>query len=172
MWCTATRPRRLLASLVVWCAAMVILDVPAAASPVAYPDITNYDDAGRLQKFLVADRDGVWFATPTGMLCGIGDDGSYGCSGPIPGTKHDWNEIGWLPGDHTPRAYHTDEPRFDSGVRQHILTAGSRLSYRGSTCAVTDEGRVYCIHGDDADSQMLLITNKGAYVGGRASRID
>ncbi|MEZ0365010.1 hypothetical protein ACAG26_15110 [Mycobacterium sp. pUA109] len=158
--------------MIAWSLTSVVIPAQATADPIAYPDITGYEGAGGLQKFLVADRDGVWFATPTGMLCGIGDDGSYGCSGQIPGANHYENEIGWFPGHSAPRAYHADEPRFDSGVRQHILTTEHRLFYRGSTCAVTLEGRLYCIHGDDAASQMLLITNKGTYVGGHGDPIN
>jgi len=170
MWHNIIRIQRFLIGLIACSAVTTLIAVPAAAAPSPYPDIANYEGVGGLQKFTVVDRDGLWFASPIGQRCGIGDDGSYGCSGPIPGMQQGENEIAWLPGDPGPRVYHADKPRFDSGTRQQIITVKHRMTYRGSTCAVTVVGTVYCIHGENADSQLML-TAKAAYVGSQASPV-
>jgi hypothetical protein len=131
---------------------------PASAVPAQspYPDITQYERVVDLEKFKVIDADGIWFTTPVGQYCGIGEDGSYGCSGNLPGAPPGENEVGWFPGDPIPRLYHTDEPRFASGTRQMILVGQTYVEYRGSRCAVTKESGVYCIHGDESNSQTMV----------------
>src|SRR5882757_3596724 len=96
---------------------------PASAVPAQspYPDTTQYKRVVDFEKFKVTDEDGIWFTTLTGLYCGIGEDGSYGCSGDLPGAPSGENEVGWFPGDPFPRLYHTDEPRFASGSRQTVL---------------------------------------------------
>jgi hypothetical protein len=133
---------------------------PASAAPVQspYPDITQYERAVDLEKFKVIDEDGIWFTTPVGQYCGIGEDGSYGCSGDLPGAPPGDNEVGWFPGDPFPRLYHTDESRFASGRRQLILQGRTYVEYRGSRCAVTMESGIYCMHGDDRNSQIMVTT--------------
>jgi hypothetical protein len=133
---------------------------PAHAAPAAgpYPDITQYERVVNLEKFKVTDEDGIWLTTPVGLYCGIGGDGSYGCTGNLPGAPPGENEVGWFPGDPSPRLYHTDEPRFASGTRQTILNGLTYVEYRGSRCAVTRESGIYCIHGDDPSSQIMVTT--------------
>jgi hypothetical protein len=161
---TIHRKRSLAAAIAIATVATVIAAPPAVAqSP--YPDISGYGDVGGLQKFMAIDKLGVWFTTPVGRRCAIGDDGSFGCAGhPIPGAQHDENEVAWFPGDSLARVYRTDEPRFDSGTRQQLIQGRRVLSYRGSTCAVTVVGTVYCISGDNADSQMM-VTERMTYRG-------
>lgn len=130
----------------------------AVPSENRYPDTSTYQSGGRLEKFTVVNEAGIWFTSPTGLRCAIGDDSSYGCSGLLPGVPPDQNEVGWFPGDSFPRQYHADEPRFDSGVKQTLLPAETFLVYRGTRCAVTKDSGVYCIHGGDSNSQTLVTT--------------
>jgi hypothetical protein len=69
-----------------------------------------------------------------------------------------------------PRWYHTDKPRFDSGAQQSLVIAQNFIAYRGSRCAVTMEGSVYCINRDNADSQMMTTGYMG-YRGSQAQTI-
>jgi hypothetical protein len=125
-----------------------------AQSP--YPNIAQYKRWVNLERFTVVDEEGIWFTSPVGLTCAIDDYGSYGCTGKLPGVPLGENEIGWFPGDSFPRLYHTDAPRFDSGHEQMILSLQTYIQYHGVTCAVTLEARVYCIHGDDLNSQFMV----------------
>jgi hypothetical protein len=129
----------------------------AAPSENTYPDTSTYQNAGRLEKFAVVNEYGIWFTTPIGLRCAIGDDGGYGCSGDLPGAPGQ-NEVAWFPGDPFPRLYATNEPRFDSGVKQTLLPAETYLVYRGIRCAVTPDSGVYCIQGEDRNSQIMVTT--------------
>jgi hypothetical protein len=133
---------------------------PASAVPAQspYPDTTQYERVVDFEKFKVTDEDGLWFTTLTGLYCGIGEDGSYGCSGHLPGAPQGENEVGYFLGDPFPRLYHTDELRFASGSRQTVLHGQTYIEYRGSRCAETRAGGVYCIHGDDPRSQIMVTT--------------
>jgi hypothetical protein len=140
--------------------AVILLGAAAPASAVPaqspYPDTAQYQRIVDLERFKVTDQGGIWFTTPEGRYCGIGDDGSYGCSGDLPGVPPGENEVGWFPGDPFPRLYHTDEPRFASGTRQMLLVGQTYVEYRGSRCAVTMESGIYCIHGDEPNSQIMV----------------
>lgn len=151
---------RLLAGFVAGAAIGVGAAAPAAAVPAQgpYPDTSQYQRVIDLEKFKVTDRDGIWFTTPEGLYCGIEEDGSYGCSGDLPGAPRVENEVAWFLGDPFPRLYQTDEPRFNSGARQTILVGQTYLEYRGSRCAVNRESAIYCIHGDDLNSQLIVTT--------------
>ena len=129
---------------------------PASATPAqpSYPDISQYQRIANLENFRLTDQPGRWFVTPVALHCAIEDDGSYGCSGDLRGAPAGENEVGWFAGDPSPRLYHTDEPRFGSG--RAILTAKKYIEYRGTRCAVTDEGAAYCIHGTDPNSQIMV----------------
>ena len=148
--------KRLLVSLVPCIVTAAVAAPTAAAAETSYPDTTPYRDAGSLQMFQALDREGVWFTTGMGLNCRIGEDGSYGCSGVLPGVPAGENEIGWFPGDPFPRLYRTDAPSFDSGASQQIMSGETFLAYRGSTCAATAEAMVYCINGDNLDSQLMV----------------
>jgi hypothetical protein len=142
-----------------------ILGAPDALAQSPYPDIKAYRDAGSLEKFKLYTSDGVWFTTPLGLYCSIGDDSSFGCSGAIPGTLAGENEVAWFPGDPFPRLYYTDDPRFNSGLNQQLLASSTKLTYRGTTCGITVESAVYCINGDDPNSQVMVkshMTYRGA----------
>ena len=151
-------PQMRLLAILVSCAATVagVTAPTAAASGTSYPDTTSYRSAGSLQMFQAVGREGVWFTTGMGLKCRIDEDGSYGCSGDLPGVLAGENEIGWFPGDAFPRQYHTDEPRFDSGASQQIVSGETFVKYRGSMCAATAEAMVYCINGDNPDSQLMV----------------
>ena len=150
------RSIRILVSLASCIAGVATVAAPTAAAETSYPDTTLYRNAGSLQMFQAVDREGVWFTSGMGLNCTIGEDGSYGCSGGLPGVPAGENEIGWFPGDPFPRLYHTDEPSFDSGASQQIMSGETFLTYRGSTCAATAEAMVYCINGDNLDSQLMV----------------
>jgi len=107
--------------------------VPASAVPAQspFPDTTHYERVVDVEQFKVTDEEGIWFGE---------------------------NEVGWFPGDPFPRLYHTDEPRFASGRRQSILAGQTYVEYRGSRCAVTMESGIYCVHGDDRNSQIMVTT--------------
>jgi hypothetical protein len=156
------RRGRVLAGYLVGALIAVGVAAPASAAPAEspYPDIdtTQYKRVFDIEMFKVTDEDGIWFTTMTGLYCGIEADGSYGCSGRLPGAPQGDNEIGWFVGDTFPRLYHTDEPRFNSGNAQQILSGRLYIEYRGSRCAETRESGVYCIHGDDPRSQIMVTT--------------
>jgi hypothetical protein len=151
---------RLLAGVLTGIFIGVGVATPAAGIPARgpYPDTAKYQPVSNIFTYIVTDRDGLWFTTPEGLYCGIEDDGSYGCSGDLPGAPPGENEVAWFVGDPSPRLYHTDEPRFHSGTRQTILVGATYLDYRGSRCAVNRESAVYCIHGDDPNSQLMVTT--------------
>lgn len=152
--------QRLLVGLLTCTTAASIVIAPDAAAQTPYPNISSYTSSGSLEKFKVVNGDGVWFTTPVGLHCGIGDDARYGCSGSLPGAPSDTNEIGWFPGDSFPRLYRTDEPKFASGRGQTVLGGGTILAYRGSKCALTYDAAVYCINGDNPDSQIMVTPSK------------
>lgn len=152
--------RRLLVGFLAGAVIGMGVAAPASAVPAQspYPDITQYQRVTDLEKFKVVDRDGIWFTTLVGLYCGLGEDGSYGCSGDLPGAPAGANEVGWFPGEPFPRLYHADKPRFASGTRQMILVAQTYVEYRGSRCAVTHDSGIYCMHGDDRNSQIMVTT--------------
>ena len=127
----------------------------AAPAHAPYPDVSHYKIANS-QLFRVTDEAGVWFTTPLGVRCAIEDDASYGCSGELPGAPPGENEIAWFVGDPFPRLYHAEVPRFSSDAGQTIAFESTYIDYRGSRCAVTRESAVYCIHGDDPNSQLMV----------------
>lgn len=152
-------PRRHVRALVAAATVVAALNaVPTvAASPdVSYPDITGYVRDLRLEKYSVADKDGIWFTTPFGLRCAIETSGAFGCSGTLPGVQPENNEIGWFPHDPLPRLYHSDMPRFDSGTPQTIVVGNHYLEYHGSRCAITHDSAIYCIHSDHPNSQIMV----------------
>jgi hypothetical protein len=72
--------------------------------------------------------------------------------------------VAWFPGDAFPRLYHTDEPRFAAGPYSQLQGGKSIFNYRGSTCGVTADSGVYCINGDNPESQ-ILVTSYMTYRG-------
>lgn len=146
------------------------LAVPATAAPDAgpYPDTTGYRPVSDIQNYRVIDEAGIWLTTPLGLRCGIDDDGSYGCSGDLPGAGSA-AEVAWFVGDLFPRLYPVPDGRFrfSSPAAQSILPRETSISYRGSRCAVTGDSGIYCIHGDDLDSQ-ILVTSGTVYRGTNA----
>ncbi|MGE2713037.1 hypothetical protein ACQI4L_03155 [Mycolicibacterium litorale] len=148
-------------------AAATVAATPARANASVYPDVTNYQSVSSREIYRVVDRYGLWFTSPIGIPCGIHDDGSYGCAGNLPGVDGGENEVAWFVGDPFPRLYATSQPQFDSGAGQTILTGLLFIEYRGSRCSVSRESSVYCIHGDDLNSQ-LLVTSSNVYRGAEA----
>ncbi len=144
-----------------------LASAPNGVAQSTYPDITGFTNAGSLEKFRVVDRDGIWFTNALGTFCGIDDDGGYGCSGTLPGVLVGENEIAWFPTDPFPRLYRTDNPAFASGRNQEVLVAKTFIVYRGSACATTLDASIYCINGDNPDSQ-LLVTPSATYRGRQA----
>lgn len=142
-------------------------DINAPPSEYAHIPPYKHIPSSWMEMYRVVDRTGMWFTGANGIDCGIGDDSSFGCSGTIPGAPHGENEIAWFPGDALPRLYHTDKPRFASGKRQQVLTQFQILTYRGSTCAISQEARVYCFHEGVPNSQ-FMVGNLMAYRGSQA----
>lgn len=136
--------------------ATVVVAAPSALAQQGYPDVSQYNAPSSLAKYRTTDRDGLWFSTGVGLICAIGDDGSYGCSDKVPGAPAGSNEVGWFPGDSFPRLYHTDRPTFDSGAEQTLINGRIAVKYHGSTCAVTEDQGVYCINGNNRNSQILV----------------
>lgn len=153
----ARLPRELVAVPVL--AAVILMFAPMALAAPAYtpyPDVSQYKEVSNTETFRVTDEAGVWFTTPLGVRCAIEDDGSYGCSGELPGAPQGENEIAWFAGDPFPRLYHTEVPRFSSDAGQTIVFESTYIDYRGSRCAATRESAAYCIHGDDPNSQLMV----------------
>ncbi|MBI3216229.1 MAG: hypothetical protein HYZ38_20625 [Mycobacterium sp.] len=133
---------------------------PAQAAPVSdpYPDTSGYRPVSSTWIYRVVNEDGVWFTSPVGVRCGIADDGSYGCSGALPGVSAGENEVAWFVGDPFPRLYHSEEPRFSSPAAQTLLRERMSIEYRGSRCSTTRDSGIYCIHGNDPNSQLMVTT--------------
>ncbi|WP_079922253.1 hypothetical protein [Mycobacterium sp. AT1] len=133
---------------------------PAQAAPDTslYPDGSQYRAVTSTWIYRVVDEDGVWFTSPVGLRCGIADDGSYGCSGNLPGVTAGENEVAWFVGDPFPRLYQTSEPRFSSPAPQTLLRERTYIEHRGSRCSTTRDSGVYCIHGNDLTSQLMVTT--------------
>lgn len=155
------RAKCLIVGLLTTAVSTVCLTAPAPATPAPspYPDTTQYKRDLHLEKYKVVDEDGLWFSTPIGLNCSIGEDGSYGCDGKLPGAPAGENEIGWFLGDPFPRLYRTDVPRFVSGAGQTILNGSTYIEFRGTRCAVTYESAAYCIHEGDPNSQIMVTTS-------------
>jgi hypothetical protein len=103
-------------------------------------------------KFTVTDEEGIWFARrwPT---CGIGEDGVTAARRSAdPGE----NEVAWFPAIRFPRL--PREPRFASSTGQSIIHGRTYVEYRGSRCGVTMDSAIYCVHGDDPNSQIMVTT--------------
>lgn len=142
----------------------------ASAMPIAeadvtvYPDTSDYQSVSSREIYRVVDEDGVWFTSALGVHCGIKDDGSFGCAGALPGVRAAENEVAWFSGDPFPRLYATVQPQFDSGAGQTILLGLTYIEYRGSRCSASRESSIYCIHGNDRNSQ-LLVTSANVFRG-------
>lgn len=165
---THTPPRlvsRVLTCVVGFFTGALLYAGPALASP--YPDMSAYESVSSNWIYRVVNEDGVWWTTPVGMRCHIDDEGSYGCSGRLPGVPAGENEVAWFAGDPFPRLYRTEEAKFSSREAQNVLHESTFIAYRGSRCATTRDSGVYCIHGDDPNSQ-LLITNSAVFRGAEA----
>ncbi len=135
---------------------------PAAqADPPPYPDIGRYAKLD-FEGFTLAKQPGIWFASPTGLNCGIWDNGSFGCTGPIPGSPAGTNQVGWFPGDAMPHFDETDQPRFAAGTPQRVLPVNNYLEYQGTRCATTPADGVYCTRNGPAS---FLVTPEDSWLG-------
>jgi hypothetical protein len=142
----------------------VLAVVPAAADPGVYPDTADYTSVSSREIYRAVDEDGVWLTTPLGLRCSIEDDGSYGCSGQLPGVPPGDNEVAWFLGDPFPRLYSAEQQRFSSEGGQLLVLGRTFLEYRGTRCSVTRESAIYCIHGDDPSSQ-IMVTSAAVFRG-------
>jgi hypothetical protein len=117
---------------------------PPEAAPNPFPDIRYYDEVDTNGFALPG---GVWFISPTGQNCGIWGLGSFGCAGDFAGAPPGTDHIGWIDGD---RAVHYDwsvAVRFPATQAQQPLPPRSKITYEGTTCAATPDGRTYCERG-------------------------
>lgn len=150
-----------MARLVVVAAGVLAMGItvipPAQADPPSpYPDISRYAKFDTEAFRLGQDQDNVWFRSPRGLDCGIWADGSFGCTGAIPGAPAGTNQVGWFRGDFAVNPVHFDEtqqPRFinPGGLPQRVLPRNSYIAVTDktenadtTTCAVTGDDGVYC----------------------------
>lgn len=143
---------------------------PASADPPKkpYPDISRYSKMD-FEGFQITDKPGVWFSSPTGLDCGIWDDGSFGCTGPIPGSPAGTNQIGWFRGDGAAHFDNTAQPRFSSGQAQRVLPANNYIEYKGAKCATTPDNGVYCTTGYTYSESQFLVNPTGSWLGRQES---
>ena len=135
----------------------------ATAEPnlTTYPDIDYYtqvDDS----EFVVADQPGIWMLSPSGMTCGIWNEGDFGCLGEFSGAPPGTQRIGWFSGD---RLVHYDWSvgiRWPAGKALHTLPPLSRVTYRGTTCATTADSSFYCERGPFR----FFVTPSGTWLNG------
>ena len=122
--------------------------VPALADPPKnpYPDTSRYSKLD-FEGFQIPRQPGVWFSTPFGLNCGIWDDGSFGCTGAIPGAPAGTNQVGWFTNDEAPHFDNTNQPRFTAGTSQRVLPPNNYIEYAGTDCATTPDNSVYCSRG-------------------------
>ncbi len=139
-------------------AAPVVADTPKKP----YPDITRYAKLD-FEGFQIDGKPGVWFSSPTGLNCGIWDDGSFGCTGPIPGAPAGTNQIGSFTGENISHFDNTAQPRFVAGGPQRVLPANSYISYKNVQCATTPANGIYC-KGPYYQNQ-FLVTPDGSWLG-------
>lgn len=123
--------------------------VTAAAPALADPPKNPYPDTSKYAKldfegFRVADKPGLWFSTPFGLNCGIWEDGSFGCTGAIPGSPAGTNQVGWFSGDSAAHFDNTEQLRFSAGQPQRVLPANNYIELAGTRCATTPDNNVYC----------------------------
>ncbi|TDZ44594.1 hypothetical protein CCUG63695_04653 [Mycobacteroides franklinii] len=134
-----------------------LLGVPVSANAEPakspYPDISRYAKVDFESYRLSPNDDDFWFSTPAGLNCGIWADGSFGCTGSIPGAPAGTNQIGWFNGDSLPHFDQTQQPRFTNpgGLAQRVIARDNYIAVvQGTgtgdttTCAVTDSDSVYC----------------------------
>ena len=124
-----------------------------------YPDITRYVKQD-FEGYRVAGQRGVWFSTPSGLDCGIWEDGSFGCTGAIPDSPAGTNQIGWFTGDNAPHFDNTKQLRFsnEDGEAQRVLPASNYLELGDSKCATTPDGGVFCTR--NSYTQFLIVGDK------------
>lgn len=126
----------------------VVANAEPPKSP--YPDLGRYAKVDFESYRLSPDDDDYWFSTSAGLNCGIWADGSFGCTGAIPGAPAGANQIGWFQGDWQPHFDETQQPRFvnPQGRAQQVIPRQSYIVVNQSaasvTCAVTDADGVYC----------------------------
>ncbi len=148
----------------------VLTAVPASAAPQKptkpYPDISRFAKLD-FEGFQLADKPGIWFSTPSGLNCGIWDDGSTGCTGTIPGAPGGANQVGWFSGESNAHFDNTDQLRFVAGVPQRVLPADNYVEYKNAKCGVTPEGAVYCASsGNYAYSgNQFMVSTSGSWIG-------
>ena len=130
---------------VIVAAVEILLAPPASADPQPYPDISRYarvDVEDYQMPFNPTNK--VWFSTPWGLNCGMWDDGSFGCSGDIPGAPPGTTQLAWFSGGSSPKLSTTDRPGFLSGAEQPVLPIGTAIQYHGTTCGTLEDTSLYC----------------------------
>ena len=154
-----------------WSAAIIAViglifgvESPAHAEPALTPfpdldDVTAWYDEREAAEFVLPDRPGVWFLTPTGLNCGIWVWGSFGCTGAIPGLPPGESHIAWFNGNRAVHHGWTAAIQFPDGRAVRMLETRSYVTYESTTCAVTPEGDTFCGHG----ANNFYITNGGTW---------
>lgn len=142
--------------------------LPAAADPPKnpYPDTSKYAKLD-FESFRIADKPGLWFSTPSGLECGIWEDGSFGCTGAIPGAPGGANQVGWFSGDSAAHFDNTGQPRFSSGQAQRVIPANNYIELGSARCATTPESNVYCVRGSSyaGNSDQFMVSSSKTWLG-------
>jgi hypothetical protein len=140
-------------------------DEPKDTAPDPFPasaTITAWYTQQSPVDYFTAASPSVWFASPSGLTCGIWDLGSFGCTGEIPGAPPDDNHIAWFNGNRAVHHGWTAAIQFPAGQAERTLPPRSYVTFNSTTCAITPDSNVYCGHG----AFEFLITPQGTWLKG------
>lgn len=129
-----------------------------AAGP--YPEL-RYFTKTSAEPYVIPGQ-GIWFATPLGLNCGIWLRGSFGCDGDIPGAPPGVGRIGWITGDARVHYDWTLAVRYRPARGVLTLPPLSYVESEGTSCATTVDGGTYCERGP----WRMLISSIGTWLNG------
>ncbi len=135
----------------------------AQPDPPPAPPAPNVNAYTPVKPSEYAVMDGNWYAfsTPDGATCVLQRNGTYGCSGPLPGAPGGANLVSGGPGG-PPGFASADGSVFAVvGAEAKPLPANTRLSYRTISCG-TDGTMTACI--DSSNQAGFVISPAGTYI--------
>lgn len=147
--------------------AAVTLVSPASADPdpaPAPPPLPNVNAYTPISPVDYSVMGGNWyaFAGPVGVTCVINKtNGSYGCSGALPGAPEGANLVSAGPVG-PPTFAGTGQPIFGAVGEVKALPPNTRLSYREISCGVDGAGVVACVNGHDQVG--FVVSPTGTYI--------
>jgi hypothetical protein len=149
-------------------AGAAVIGVPgfAAADPEPAPGPPNINAYAPVKPSDYAVMDNNWYAfsTPEGITCVLQRNGSYGCSGALPGAPNGANLVSGGPG--APAFANTDGAVFAVVGAAKPLPANTRLSYQTVSCG-TDGVTTSCV--DSRNQGGFVISPAGSYVLGETN---